>query len=400
MTDLSRIQTDPDISVWTGYASLHDNLRGYLKAHGWIEQPPGRAGTLWYAPDTTEGAEALILPSRVQPGSFEWRSVVKRLAYFENKPVDDVVTSIATRYVDVTRLRAAGEDVAQGSIPLSAGVKLVSSARSMLRSVGTTARRPRAAIDGNYSPFGDQIVSQARMAHTEDGSYIVPILMPLRAPSVDETEEDTFEGMEIEHMPIESSERRVMRMLAQSVAAANEVIVLAERSPQRSTDLLPFMAAGGTKEFLTALHAILNEPSVAQLETHFTWAGGVGAPGGVADTVVMEAGAAVPRLEGAARLLNPSERFPGRLYTGQIVSIARRPGADYGDIEIDTVHNSRRIRLRVHLRGEDFSSTYVWAHDERAILVEGEIERIGRRLTIEEPRRIGPLDEMFSRQVD
>lgn len=396
MTDLSGTQTESDIVVWTGYASLQDNLRGYLRTHGWIEAPPGRAGTLWYAPNRVAEGEALIVPSRVQPGSFEWRSVVKRIAYFEHKPVDDIVIRIATQYVDVTRLRAAGEDVVQGSIPLEAGVKLVSAARSMLRTVGTTARRPRAAIDGNYSPVGDEIVSQARMAHTEDGSYIVPILMPLQAPSSEDIEEDAFEGMEIEHMPVESSERRVMRMLAQSIAAANEVIVLADRSLHRATDLLPFIAAGGSREFLTALYTILSEPAVTHLETQFAWAGGVGSPGGVAETVVMGAEAA-PLLERAARLLNPSERFPGQLYSGQIVSIAHRPGADYGDIEIDTVHSNRRIRLRVHLQGEDFSNTYIWAHDERAILVEGEVERIGRRLTIEEPRQIGPLDELFSR---
>ncbi|MDQ2874087.1 MAG: hypothetical protein M3Y33_04430 [Actinomycetota bacterium] len=233
------------------------------------------------------------------------------------------------------------------------------------------------------------------MGHTEDGSYIIPILMPLPPPRSDQPDEEAFDGMEIERMPVESSERRIMRMLAQSIAAANEVIVQPAHSPQSSTDLLPFIAAGGSKEFLSALHGILNEPSITRLETSFSWAGGVGTPGGVASTVAIESEAA-PRLENASRLLHASERFPGKLYSGQIITIMHRPGADDGDIEIDTVRSSRRCRLRVHLRGENFSKTYIWAHDERAIIVEGEVERVGRRLTIEDPHRIGPLDEMFS----
>jgi hypothetical protein len=219
--------------------------------------------------------------------------------------------------------------------------------------------------------------------------------MPLPPPSSAESDEDTFEGMEIERMPVESSQRRIMRMLAQSIAAANEVIVLPDQSPRNSTDLLPFIAAGGSKELLTALHTVLNDPTVAQLETQFSWAGGIQAPGGVADTVILETEAA-PRLERAARLLHSSQRFPEQIYSGQIVAIMHRPGEDYGDIEVDTVHNNRRVRLRVHLQGEIFGQTYTWAHDERAILVEGEVERVGRRLTISDPRQIRPLDELFS----
>lgn len=393
MTDLSNTLTGP-LTVWTGYASLYDNLRGYLTTHGWVEQPPGRAGTLWYASSPRDEGQELIVPSVVQPGSFEWHSVVRRLASYERKAVDDVLIDIATQYVDVTRLRATGEEVIQGSIPLQAGAKLVGSARSMLRSVGTTARRPRAAIK-RFSPIGDSIVRQARMAQTEDGSYIVPILMPIRPPSSDETNTGTLEGMEIERMPVESPERRITRMLAQSIAAASEVIVHPEHPPRRTADLLPFIAAGGSKELLAAMHIILSEPTVAQLEMQFSWAGGIQAPGGVAGKIVLESEAA-PRLAIAADLLLPSERFPEQVYSGQIIAIMHRPGDENGEIEVDTIHNSRRCRLRVHLQGEAFSKTYIWAHDERTIIVEGEVEKIRRRLTIENPRQVRPLDEIFS----
>src|ERR1022692_2984368 len=91
---------DADARTWSGYSSLEENLRQYLQSHGWLEQPSGRTASLWYSSVESDEASSLIVPSVVVPGSFEWKSVVKRLAAYEHKAVDDIVVSIATHYVD------------------------------------------------------------------------------------------------------------------------------------------------------------------------------------------------------------------------------------------------------------------------------------------------------------
>lgn len=78
----------------------------------------------------------------------EWRGVLERLARFEQRPMENVASSIEFQLTDVTHLRAANDIVIRGSIPLGAGVSLVSSAYSMLRASATTAVRPRAHIAG------------------------------------------------------------------------------------------------------------------------------------------------------------------------------------------------------------------------------------------------------------
>jgi hypothetical protein len=286
-----------------------DNLNRYLTQTGWEKQPPGPAGSLWFqtSPELHYRV-ALAVPDRIEPEAGELAGILRRLAAFERRTAADIKMNILTQYVDITRLRAANDHIINGTIPLSAGVSLVESARSMLRAAGTTARRPRPQIKGAYSKLGDEIAEQARMAHTEDGSYVLPIWMPLTPP---EDEWNTLFSETEQRMPMETQERRVTRTLAQSLEAVQKVILQPASAPRNTGDLLPVIAAGGSREMLLALHRILQDPAVAEFEAAFTWAGGLKAPGGVSERVTLESEAA-PLLKDAARLLKAPDRFPDR----------------------------------------------------------------------------------------
>jgi hypothetical protein len=382
-----------------GPISLDENLTRYLKRTGWERQPPGPAGSLWYQRFGAKDGIALAVPESVDPDQSEWIGIVRRLAAFERRPESDIAISILTQYVDITRLRAANEYVITGTIPLEAGVSLVSSAHSMLRAAGTTARRPRGQIAGNYSNWGDEIVGQARMAHTEDGSYVVPIWMPLTPPVEDE--QSLFGEIEEQRMPVETAERRVTRTLAQSLEAVQKVIVRPDHEVRNPGELLPVIAAGGSRELLVALRKVLEQPAVAQFEAQFSWAGGLKAPGGVSREVVLHSEAA-PLLDNAARMLRVPDSFPQQIYTGQIVVLMHKPGDPYGEIGIDTVRQNRSCEVRVRLATETLDLAYEWARTERAVLAEGEVRRggAGRKLRIDAPTRVLPLDETFLPSVD
>jgi hypothetical protein len=371
--------------------ALTTNLNRYLSLAGWERQEPGPAGSLWLQSSRPE--VALAVPEPIKPDMDEWPGIIDRLAVFEHRSPTDVAMSILTQYVDVTRLRAVISYVITGTIPLEAGVSLVQSAHSMLRAAGTTARRPRAQIKGNYSSLGDEIVHQARMAHTEDGSYVLPIWMPLTPPP--EEDGSLFDELEKRH-PAETLERRVTRTLAQSIEAVQKVIIQPASAPRNTGDLLPVIAAGGSRELVLALHKIISQPAVAEFEAQFDWAGGLKPPGGVPDRVVLPSDAA-PLLEAAARLLKVPDRFPAQIYTGQIVVIMHKPGDPFGEIGIDTVRQNRNCEVRVRLNSRTLDRAYEWARTERAILVEGDVRRAGagHKLRIDSPMRVLPLDETF-----
>jgi len=383
------------IFVRSSYASvaatLAANLSRYLSQSGWERQEPGPAGALWLQASRPE--VALAVPEPVKPDTDEWFGIIHRLALFERRSANDVAMSILTQYVDVTRLRAANSYVITGTIPLQAGVGLVQSAYSMLRAAGTTARRPRAQIKGNYSSLGDEIVHQARMAHTEDGSYVIPIWVPLTPPP---EQDDSLFGELEQRLPAETPERRVTRTLAQSIEAVQKVIIQPSAAPRNTGDLLPVIAAGGSLELVVALHKIISQPAVAEFEAQFDWAGGLKPPGGVPERVILPSEAA-PLLENAARMLKVPDRFPAQIYTGQIVVIMHRPGDSFGEIGIDTIRQNRSCEVRVRLDTRTLDRAYEWARTERAILVEGDVRRggAGRKLRIDAPTRVLPLDETF-----
>ena len=385
----------PEVDPVTGSGAFRSSataylLELYLRRTGWRADPPGPAGALW-----RHGGDAVIaVPDDVGPTTVEWRGVLERLARFEQRPVRDVATSVELQLIDVTRLRAANDIVIRGSIPLGAGVSLVSSAWSMLRASATTAVRPRAHIAGNFSRAADEIAEQARLGHTQEGSYVIPVLMPLTRPEEAPAERPPVPGLELERLAHEPPERRVMRTFAQALAAVDRVIIGPERTPS-SGDLQAAVVAGASRELVTALHRVLADDAIAQFEASFSWAEGIARPAGVPAVVRMPADAA-PRLEQAARQLKASSYTPDEVITGPIVELRHEPDNPFGEISVLTMRRGRPTEVRVRLGVEQMAETFDWARDGRSVVCEGRIRRSpGQRLRIDAPQRIQPLDETY-----
>jgi len=372
---------------------LTRDVRHYLSTSGWSERPPGPAGSLWFQdqPDQARGERALAVPVRIEPDTSEWKGVLHRLAAFEQRPLHDVYLSITTQFVDVTRFRASDYDQIKGSIPLAAGARLAEAAYSMLRAAATTSQSPRSHIGGNFSKPGEVLAAKARMAHTEEGSYVLPIWMPLTPPEHPDQAASEL-GLEF-HRASEPPERRVTRTLAQAMTALDEVIVRPEREPTPA-DLAPLVMAGVSRELVSAVHRVVGGSLVNSLEAGFTWASALHSPDAI-DRVFIGSEVA-DRLKRAADALRRTRRHPSEVITGPIVEIRRVPGDPFGEVSIDTVRRGRASEVRVRLNREDLNKSFTWAQTERTLLVEGSIETThGGRLLIASPRRYLPLDETF-----
>ncbi|MQA35302.1 hypothetical protein [Modestobacter roseus] len=372
------------------HAAASHLLQLYLQRTGWTADPPGPAGALW----RHGGDAAIAIPHDLTPTATEWRGVVERLARFERRAPRDVETSVEFHLTDVTRLRAANDIVIRGSIPLEAGVSLVSSAWSMLRASATTAVRPRGHIAGGFSRQADALVEQARLGHTQEGSYVIPVLMPLTPPAAEGAERPAVPGLELERLAHEPPERRVMRTFAQALAAVDRVIVAPERTPSAG-DLQAAVVAGASREMVMALHRVLSDDAVSEFAAAFSWAGGVMAPAGVPSSVRLPA-AAASRLQQAAQQLKASSYTPDEIVTGPIVEVRHEPENPFGEISVQTVRRGRQTEVRVRLRAEQLLETFDWARDGRSVVCEGRVRRMpGRPLMIDEPRRVQPLDETY-----
>jgi hypothetical protein len=368
------------------------SVRAYLRRRGWVEEPPGPGGSWWHRPDHQPSGEAVIgVPARIVPGTTEWRSVVDHLATYEQRSFEEIAETIRSQFIDVTQL-SIDSDFVTLTVPLSAGATLLASARMMLRSAAMAAVHPRADIV-NFSPVTDGIANEARLAHTREGAYIVPLHMPLPPPQ-DDLARESLVGMETERVEYEPAERRVTRTLAQALGAVQQRIVEPAREPQLR-DIPALVAAGVSRQFVGAIKSVLADQAVSEFNAVFQWAGAITPPGGVLARVELPE-EAEPLLAMAEDLLKSSRRDPEEIVTGQIVEVRQLPGAPSGEIAIQTMRGRRMSEVRVQLSAHELDEAHEWMRQRRAVVVAGQLLRErGRPLRILEPSNMHPLDETF-----
>lgn len=378
----------PDTVVLPTLADLHS----YLKTHGWSADPPGPGGTLW----TKEGSR-IGVPH--EPDDVLVGSVLTRLARAERRDVN--ATTIAVRHVrfDVTHLRAVNDYRIIDKIPLETATKLISSARTMLRATATTARWERAQIGGSYSRIGDEVVREAFMGHTERGSFIIPVLVPIPEPEQPDPRQpslyDEQEEPVLHNAAPEPFERRVVRTFAQSMQAVHDLVVEPGRPPN-ADHLHELVYRGVSREFCAALVNVLDENAIGEFETTVSWSPVVAAPDTMPRQVSISAEAADLVRFVADRLRQ--QRVPSKqIFSGTIVQFRHENRDDpYGEIAVSTMRRGRQSEVRVRLPLDDYRTAWDWHNAGRAVLVEGLIRRSpGKPGIVDDPVRFQPLDELM-----
>lgn len=367
------------------------DVAALLHSRGWsvVEENPGGAD-LW----ALDGRAEMYLPPVVRRGSFEWSDLTERIALAHRERATDVERQIELVRYDVTRFRVDDDTSVAHTVPLEAGAAVVGSAYGMLRAAATAARRPRQMIGSGYSKLGDEIVREARLAHTELGSFVFPVVLKVSAP-----EPEThvpLDGVSYQSVPPESPERRVTRTLAQALAAFDKHVLQPGKEP-RALALDQVVIAGGTKELLAHVNRALGEPGVSWFETRFAWAP-VEAVDKDAPDAVMIPGDADARdlVTRSVKLLSAPKKNPLRVFTGPIIHISYTPGELFGEIGIQTPlqASSRLGKIEVQVRREQLSDIHDWMNTGKTVAVQGVVERSpGRPARIQgiaEPR---PLEE-------
>ncbi|MCL2785522.1 MAG: hypothetical protein FWD55_08890 [Propionibacteriaceae bacterium] len=372
--------------TWTASSQDQAALRSYLLAKGWREGRPGTAGSLWSRSGAVEAT--IAVPSQI--GDNEWAGLIDRIARAEGIDTTSVEHTIRFSTVDVVRFRAVNNHAIGDSISLFAGIHLVDTAYRTLRAAATTARKPKSQIRGNFSRAGDRIVQAARMGHSEVGSYVLPVFVPLDIDFEDPADEALLqvEGRAL----LEPMERRVTRTLAQAFAALNDSILTPAIEPT-SRSIVPLVHAGASREFVVAIEESVANRDIASVEVSFNWAAAAQAPTAVPASVTVP-GDAAPLLTKAANLMRTVRRDPLSVFTGVIVEVRHEPDDPTGEIGLQTMRNGRQVELRVRLDAETLNKSHDWMRSRRTVLVDGVVSR-DQRLRVENPVRVLPLDETF-----
>lgn len=365
--------------------SVTEDLAAFLTRHGWSKVRVTDAGaTLWALPSTSAELHAsadlpnssaeMYVPRFLRRGSFEWSDIIERVADAQSEPVKDIERRLDMVGTDVMRFRV--DSNSSQSIPLEAGATVIGSAFGMIRASATSARRPRQSIGNNYSVVGDAIAREARLAHTEIGSFIFPVWMPVGDPLPDP--QAALDGLA--HAQPESEERRVVRTLAQALRAFEQMVIEPAKDPTMA-DLTPVVIAGGTKEVFAHLSRALAEPGVSWFETGFEWATKEAPPSDAPERVTIPSEAR-PIVERAVRLLSQPARHATHVFTGPITQIGHEPGDPIGRIVVQAPSpTGRRLgHIEVTVRAEQLTELHHWMDNVTTVVVSGELERVPGRM--------------------
>ncbi|GAA4380646.1 hypothetical protein [Agromyces bauzanensis] len=371
-------------------ASFTD-LTDYLTLTGWHRDSSGQSGSVW----RREGWDRpLPVLDDLNREDYEWASTIERIATAVETPAREIDEAISRMYFDVQEFRAADDIYIKGSIPVEAGFTLFSSARAMIRAAASTARSNKARIGGNYGPAALRIAEKARFGHTIDGSYIVPLLMPLDRP--EEPTSDTpleFEGEGIAHPLVEPEERRTTRMLAQALAAIQHGIVEPGRE-LRGSVVNDLVATGVSREMVVAVEKIVGAEGVAVFEVNFDWAGAfTPPPGNLRKISFPHESAEILRLAADKFVLTP--KTPYETLSGQIIDLEDDPESPGGRATIRTFRRGRQVRIDIPLTQQQTDQAHGWFSEHRHIVASGVVKSApGKTSWVEKASQLAPLDEV------
>ncbi|MCT2221891.1 hypothetical protein [Dietzia cinnamea] len=367
-------------------STLHDLTASFLASTGWL--PPeqvGDRGGLWLDPSSQF---LLPVPNDLSKEGVDWNMVVERIAQVRGTSVEEVVRDIERQSTDVVELRAANDIAIGGSISYLAGSVLVQSGWTMLRSTATTSLGPRARIR-NYSKVGDELVASARMGHTREGSYIIPILLPIAEPVIEQVTEEPFQGMEISEPP-EPPQRRVMRTFAEALGTLDAVVIQPEQEPRGSIDA-ELVRSGVSSQFASALHRILVQESVAEFSAEFDWAPVGGPAPKVPKSVVIPVAASERVGNVAQRLKSHAVPREEQQLVGPILGVQRDHDADTGSVTVAVVRNHRPVTVAVNVSADTLDDAWGWARDRRTVVVNSKIRPTHNGLQAVTHDAVGPL---------
>ena len=370
-------------------SALHDKVVRYLAATGWLAPDEvGELGGLWRHPTSRS---LLPVPNELTDGGIDWQVITERVAMLESTKVDEVAGRLRGRAVDIANLRAAKELVIRDTIPYTAGVTLVQSGWTMLRSSATTALGQRALIR-NYSKTGDGLIATARMAHTRKGSFIIPILLPLTDPApADKSSKEPLPlpGMGLTAIP-EPPERRVMRTFAEALVTLDREVVQPEHEPRAGIDS-DLVRSGVSHQFVSALHRVLTQESVEDFSAVFEWSPlGGPAPKGRGDVSVPAA--ASERIGNVARRLKSHDaRRVEEQFVGPIQGVHRDHDSDTGSVTVEIARKGRTTSVTVNVSAAVLDEAWQWARDRMTVVVNSRVNSTRDGLQAATQDAIAPL---------
>lgn len=346
------------------------SLVTYARSVGWSRSEVYRQHSDIY---TGENLPEIIIPRTEQLG--DYGSVVSALikTFAEVGTYDEltVFRCLEGADRDVVRFRVNELD---GATPaLNDGYKLIAGARDLVLSAGCSLSTPQPSYRAGAHKEANDFLSQMRIGHTEQGSFIVTLLtpaIPSRIPSLfpDEVDHDAPMG------------RKVTKRLMEASIATRQAL---EQTTAGFENAFWDSVEKGVSANLCEALALMIE-SFESLEISVSWART--RPNGSPLTSARFSKTDSPVLKEAARFFKTySPKFDQTLF-GFVRLLKREAEETDGDISLATTIEEQKRSVKAALEMRDYEKALL-AHKEKAMVVlKGDLERSGNHWRLLNPQ--------------
>lgn len=373
-------------------ATSRSELIIVLKKSNWKLVGEGPLGQMWASPSSNL---EVGIPFGLTSSNHEWGGVLDRIAYGQRTSSEELARRINDLRFDVTEFRVDGP-LWKHSVPVEAGFNLFKTARQVLRVSATTAKNPKVSIGGGYSVTGDRVLEKARFGQTLEGSYIVPLMVPIVErkdfeDSDGELRQDDpiFEDAKTGH---ESDERRATRTMAESMWAVYSSIVDRDKPPT-SSQVNDLVYAGVSRELLATLSEVVSKPRVTTFDATFRWSELLAdLSQNISKKISIPSGAG-ELLSESAQKFKPKPAPKIETFTGPIVQLRDEEILSHGYVTIETNRNGRQVELQIRVDEENLGDVHEWFKDHETVRVQGSVRRASGHLMIDKPDELTLLRE-------
>lgn len=345
-------------------------LSAYARAIGWSRHEPYRAHSDTYI---GEDLPEIILPRTDRLGDYASvvAGLIETFASVVRQNELSVYRALVTADRDVVRIRTGESE--DGSVALDEGVELVRGARDMLLAAACSLGEGKAVYRAGANRNATDLVAGVRLGQTDQGSFVVTLLMPVVPPPVGVL----LPRVDERDAPIE---RRLTLRCMEALRAAR---LASERTAAGDEDAFgEAVERGVSANLCEALTRILK--SFPTLDVSVSWART--RPVTQPQRAIRFGRTDAPLLREAARSLRERAPRPDIRLIGYVRLLARGEGEEDGTIRLATSIGGSRHSVTALLERRDYERA-VQAHKDRApVVCSGDLERMGQRWRLLNPR--------------
>jgi RNase P/RNase MRP subunit p29 len=241
------------------------NIRLYLRTHDWLRREEPGGSDVWTRPGQG-GVYEVIAPSSHEKRDFVMRvsELLRTISIAEDRSEIDVMRDMATMTFDVQYFctHHAGPT---GTAPLRTAAEAFNAAVGLISASTATIEEPRLVLPSRRSTATNNFMKKLLAGPTIDGSYVIPVLVPLPPRLTPEEDPVLFDGSS------EPFERIATRHLNESLVAtrtaAHEILngKGLEAFTERSAD-------GVSANLCEALFSLAGDDDEESVDVRFAWA--------------------------------------------------------------------------------------------------------------------------------